>query len=95
MAAEQKQKLYLIHDTTRGHVGNSMVWWRKNHCGYTCDVKFAHRFTRKEAINLINKADDLVAYPVGSVLAVIEHHCIQKPEGVCLKRGDSNQGAIQ
>ena len=65
---------YYIHDTTRGWVGNSLVWWAKNHHGYTCDIRKAHVFTKAEAIERINDADDLVAYPDTAVLNVIEHH---------------------
>ena len=28
----------------RQHVGNSMMWWAKNHAGYTTDIKKAHVF---------------------------------------------------
>jgi len=31
------------------YVGNSLLWWRKDGHGYTCDIKEAHAFTREEA----------------------------------------------
>lgn len=58
---------YYIHDTTLGYVGNSLVWWRKGHHGYTCDIKDAHVFRKEEAIQTINDSDDLVAYSVDIV----------------------------
>ena len=35
---------------TRAVVGNSISWWRKGRNGYTCDVKEAHIFTKKQAM---------------------------------------------
>ncbi len=71
---------YYIHDRTRGFVGNSMMWWRKNHCGYTCDVTDAHLFTREEATTRVNQADDLTAYTEESVLAHTESHVTDRGE---------------
>lgn len=65
---------YYIHDRTRGFVGNSMMWWRKNHCGYTCDIGDAHIFTHEEALQRICDAGDLSAYTVDSVRAYSEIH---------------------
>lgn len=65
-----EQKFY-VHDTTRGFVGNSMVWWRKDHRGYTTNLADAHEFTEAE---LAGMADDLVAYPVDEVRRVAEAH---------------------
>lgn len=33
-----------------GHCGNSLLWWKKGRCGYTCDIQQAHVFTRDEAL---------------------------------------------
>lgn len=68
------EQQYFIHDRTRGFVGNSMMWWRVNHCGYTCDITDAHRFSEEEARRRVSQADDLVAYTVESVEQWIEHH---------------------
>ena len=65
---------YYIHDRTRGFFGNSMVWWRKQHWGYTANVDDAHVFTRDEALQRIRDADDLSAYTVESVKAYAEIH---------------------
>lgn len=69
---------WMLHDTTRGFVGNSMVWWKKGHCGYTCDVRDAHIFSREEAMNHVRHSGDLVAYSVLDVLAEIQHHVTAK-----------------
>lgn len=34
---------------TRGHCGNSLMWWKKGKHGYTTDVRRAHVFTKAEA----------------------------------------------
>ena len=68
-------KKFLVHDKTRGHVGNSMVWWAKDHRGYTCDVNQAHRFTELEAIRVCEEADDLVAYPEKVIAELAVPHC--------------------
>jgi len=65
---------YYIHDRTRGHVGNCMVWWRRGHHGYTCNVADAHVFTREQALQRIRDADDLSAYTCDSVMAYAEIH---------------------
>ena len=37
----------------RSYVGNSMLWWAKDHHGYTTDVDKAHIFTAKEALKIV------------------------------------------
>lgn len=69
---------YVVHDTTRGYVGNSMVWWREGHHGYTLNLNEAHRFTWDE---LKGMDDDLVAYPVEEARKMAEPHVTTMPEG--------------
>lgn len=57
---------FYIHDTTRGAVGNSMVWWRRGHFGYTTNLDEAHQFEAEDLPRYL-EADDLVAYPVEHV----------------------------
>lgn len=65
---------FYIHDTSRGYVGNSMVWWRRGHHGYTCDLRDAHVFDEKELPIYLLHADDLVAYPVEHIDPLVRHH---------------------
>jgi len=65
---------FYIHDTTRGCVGNSMVWWKRGHHGYTCDIREAHVFFESELPQYLRHATDLVAYPVEHVRATVAHH---------------------
>lgn len=39
---------FYIQDT-RSYVGNSMLWWEKENCGYVCDIQKARIFTKVEA----------------------------------------------
>lgn len=76
---------FYIHDKSRGHVGNSMVWWRKDHRGYTCDIREAHVFDGDELPNYL-RADDLIAYPCEYIDQHVSHHIegqkIDRSQGV-------------
>lgn len=39
---------FYIQDT-RSYVGNAMLWWQKDNCGYVCDIERARVFTKDEA----------------------------------------------
>lgn len=64
---------YYIHDTSRGYVGNCMVWWKQGHHGYTCNIKEAHVFDESELSEYLI-AGDLVAYPVEHIDSVVTSH---------------------
>lgn len=64
---------YFIHDTTRGYVGNCMVWWKADNHGYTCDVGQARIFDESELPDYL-EAGDLVAYPVDHIRDICIHH---------------------
>ena len=36
---------YLLWNKQAGHVGNNILFWRKNGNGYTCDIDDAEHFT--------------------------------------------------
>lgn len=74
MDNSSEQTLYYIHDTTRGYVGNSMVWWKQGHYGYTCDLRHAHKFTYDEAFQIVHNSEDLVAYAVDEIDSRTEVH---------------------
>lgn len=61
---EPETELYYIQD---GYIGNSMSWWRLDSKGHTTDINLAHKYTEKEALNLIadkgkNRQAWLVSY---------------------------------
>ena len=42
-----QDRFYLQESST--YLGNDMVWWRQNGCGYTADLRLAHVFTMDES----------------------------------------------
>lgn len=44
-------ELYYLQDK-RSIVGNSMMWWAINGCGYTCDIRCAQTWTKEELVKL-------------------------------------------
>ena len=50
---------YLMQDS-RSYVGNSVVWWAKNHNGYTCDFEKAHIFTKQELLEHSWRDSDII-----------------------------------
>ncbi|MHC4301430.1 MAG: hypothetical protein ACYS7Y_29540 [Planctomycetota bacterium] len=66
-------KLFYVQDA-RQHVGNSMLWWAKNHEGYTCDIRKAHVFSEVE----INQARFLrgtdIPWPKNYIDARVSFH---------------------
>ena len=66
-------KKYYIHNKRKGYVGNCMVWWRKGHHGYTCNIDDAHIFTEDELPKYL-EAGDLVAYPVEYIDSIVRRH---------------------
>jgi hypothetical protein len=47
-----KEQLYYIQSTKKGFVGNNVVWWGKNCCGYTCHLDNAGKYTYNQAIEI-------------------------------------------
>ena len=48
----EKEELYYIQ--TQEYIGNAICWWGKNHSGYTANLKNAGRYTKEEAMRIIN-----------------------------------------
>lgn len=42
-------QLYYLQDS-RSFAGNNIIWWAKNKCGYTSDLKKAHVFEKDSAV---------------------------------------------
>lgn len=66
---------YYVQNYSQGYVGNSMLWWRKGDCGYTCDIQDAKVFTQEE----IDKMDTIregtkKAWPKEYIDTRIQHH---------------------
>lgn len=59
---------------TRNQVGNSMLWWAKDGCGYVCDIRQAEVWSRKaaEAQHKMRSTDR--PWPKAYIDARIAHH---------------------
>lgn len=68
------EELYYIQDTSRGYVGNSLMWWKHNDCGYVCDIKQARVWTKEEAEKMCKEADDLRMWRKDYIDKRIQHH---------------------
>lgn len=68
---------YYLQDS-RQVVGNYLLFWRKDHMGYTTDIDDAHVFTLKEALS---HRDTNVPWPVSKMRAVaklrVDHQDLQ------------------
>lgn len=65
-------KFYI--QNTRGYVGNSMLWWKHDNCGYVCDIREAKVFTKIEAEKLCKRGVYLKVWPKEFIDARISHH---------------------
>jgi len=59
---------YYIWDT-RSVVGNCILWWRKESCGYTCNLDDAGQYDEDEAFRIERNRGTDVAVPVDMVQA--------------------------
>lgn len=64
---------FYIQDT-RSYVGNSMLWWKEDNCGYVCDIRKAKVFGTREAEILCEHTDSFKMWPKDYIDTLIEHH---------------------
>lgn len=50
----EKQQLYYLQN---GYVGNAVLWWAKDKCGYTTDLSKAGKYTKEECQAIIRLGD--------------------------------------
>ena len=75
MNLENTDTLYYVQNFSQGMVGNSMLWWKHDNCGYVCDVRKAKKFTKEEIDNMTSVIDgDKKAWPVEMIDDLIQHH---------------------
>ena len=48
---------YYLQRHASGYVGNCLLWWRKNGCGYTCNLDDAQEFDGEDADFLSHAKD--------------------------------------
>ena len=65
------ERRYYIQDT-RTIVGNCVLWWGKNSCGYVCDLSLAGIYDESEArrIAASRGTDRMVPVEVADAIAV-------------------------
>ena len=67
-------KPFYIQDT-RQYVGNCMVWWGKDNCGYVCDIRQARIFAKGEAKKICKRSDGTKKmWPKKYIDKRVEHH---------------------
>lgn len=71
-------ELYVIQDG-RQSVGNLVLWWGENRCGYTADFSQAGRYTKEEAEARHRDRPTDIYWPVSIVKPLIQH-------GVCMQQ---------
>ena len=73
----KQEKLYYLQDT-RGYVGNSMLWWKQDNCGYVCDIREAKVFTKAQLktrrLSISAKDDNKRAWPKDYIDKRISYH---------------------
>ena len=50
----KKEELYYIQDS-RSYLGNAILWWGLNSQGYTADLNKAQKYTKEEAIKILDE----------------------------------------
>ena len=83
-----QEKLYYIQSIKHGgYVGNSVLWWRKNNQGYTCNLENAQTYTEKEARDICEHyTPDYVVWDKDFIESVKSYHV----DGQRLKERDEN-----
>ena len=64
---------FYIQDT-RNYVGNSMLWWKHDNCGYVCDIRDAKIFTKEEAEKICKRSALKRIWLKEYIDARISHH---------------------
>jgi hypothetical protein len=54
-----KEKTYYIQDA-RSYVGNAVLWWGLNGCGYVTDLSKAHKYTWEELRDFEPRDTDII-----------------------------------
>ena len=44
----EKEQLYYVQETRSGCVGNCVLWWGKDRCGYTTEIRDAGLYTEAD-----------------------------------------------
>ena len=72
------ERLYYVQDR-RTFVGNCILWWAKDHKGYTCHLHKAHVFTEEEVKKLHRETDIPWPYEIVHEAASMQVDCQRLP----------------
>ena len=73
--SEENEQLYYVQNYDQGYVGNSMLWWKEDNCGYVCDVRKARVFTEFELEGMHSLEDGSKrAWPKEYIDMRVAHH---------------------
>ena len=65
---------FYIQDT-RSYVGNSMLWWKHDDCGYVCDIQEAKVFTAEASKKICDRPHtNKRRWPKPYIDMRIQHH---------------------
>jgi hypothetical protein len=72
---EQTDELfYITGPHGSGCVGNSVLWWATNRCGYTTDLNLAGQYPRAEAESICSDRRGDKMFPVADVDKMVQRH---------------------
>lgn len=58
----KKKDLYYVQDS-RSYVGNDVLWWAKDGCGYTTNIKKAHVYDKEQAVRMNRNRSSDIPWP--------------------------------
>lgn len=69
-----KNDMYYVQRAS-SYVGNSVLWWAKDCCGYTCDIDKAHKFTKEDILkDFLNGREDDIIWSASHIDTKIKRH---------------------
>jgi len=68
------EELYYIENKDRGHVGNSILWWKWDDHGYTCDVRAAKKFSEKDALRAVADHSKYAMHRCKYIDSIVQYH---------------------
>jgi hypothetical protein len=71
---EERPVMYYIQDT-RNYVGNCMLFWRKNHSGYTPNINEAGLYTEEQARRICRNRSTDIAWKEDYIRAHLQLVC--------------------
>jgi len=71
---DREAEQYYIQDVSRGYVGNSVLWWKHDDCGYVCDIRLARVWNKEDAEEQCKASDELRMWNKKYIDVRVQHH---------------------